>query len=180
MLQTTIRTLPGKRALLTAGVTAALALVAMGFSGGAQARSDVSFSVGVVLPGVVVGVSNAYPVYNQPVYVQPAPVYVQPRVIYRQPQPVYVQPQVVYVQPEWSPPGRAYGWKKHHGKKDRDDDRYGRYERDDGERGDYRRSGYDRGDSRRSGGYVQIQAQVPQPYEHGSRGFEPAGSYYKR
>lgn len=175
MLQTTIQTLPGKRALLTAGVTAALALVAMGFSGGAQARSDVSFSLGVALPGVVVGVSNAYPVYRQPVYVQPEPVYVQPRVVYAP--RVYVQPRVVYVQPGWSPPGRAYGWKKHHGKKDHDDDHYGRYKRDDGDRGDYRRSG---GDSRRGGSYVQIQAQVPQPYEHGPRGFEPAGSYYNR
>ncbi|MDP1742587.1 MAG: hypothetical protein Q8M51_04525 [Polaromonas sp.] len=118
MLQsTTLAALP-KRALLMAGATAALALAAMAFSGGAQARSDVSFSVGVGLPGVHVGVSNAYPVY-QPVYQQP--VYVQPAPVYYQPQPVYVQPAPVYY-------GRPHGWHKRHGHHGRDDDnRHGGY-----------------------------------------------------
>ena len=62
---------------------------------GAQARSDVQFSVGVVLPGAQIGVTNAYPVYSQPVY-HPQPVYVQPQPVYYPPPPVYYQPRPVY------------------------------------------------------------------------------------
>ena len=98
MLKSTIQAASPKRALLMAGATAALALAAMGFSGGAQARDNVSFSIGIGLPGVQVGVTNAYPVYSQPVYVQPQPVYYLPQPVYMQPQPVYVQPWSVYVQ----------------------------------------------------------------------------------
>jgi hypothetical protein len=63
------------RSVALAGAAATLALAAMGFAGAAQARDNVSFSVGIGVPGVQVGVTNAYPVYQQPVYVQPAPVY---------------------------------------------------------------------------------------------------------
>ncbi len=86
------------RALLLSGACAGLAVVAMGFAGNAQARDNLTFSVSVGGPGVVVGASNAYPVYTQPrpVYVQPRPVYVQPAPVYVQPAPVYVQPQVYY------------------------------------------------------------------------------------
>ena len=121
-------TLPNRH-LLVSGVFAGLAVVAMGFSGTAQARDNLSFSVSVGGPGLVVGASNAYPVYSQPrvVYVQPAPVYVQPAPIYVQPRPVYVQPAPVYYQPRpvyySAPPvyiqpqpvyyGRPPGW--HHG-----------------------------------------------------------------
>ena len=93
-------TSPSQR-LLIAASSAALALVALGFANNAQARDNVTFSVGIGVPGVVVGASNAYPVYTQPqpVYVQPQPVYVQPRPIYVQPRPVYVQPAPVYYQP---------------------------------------------------------------------------------
>lgn len=98
MLKSTVQTAAPRRAWLIAGATAALALAAMAFSGGAHARSDVQFSVGVVLPGAHVGVSNAYPVYSQPVYHQP--VYVQPQPVYYPPQPVYVQPRPVYYQPQ--------------------------------------------------------------------------------
>ena len=84
-----------------AGYAAAVALVALGFASNADARDNVTFSVDVGLPGVVVGASNAYPVYTppQPVYVQTQPVYVQPRPIYVQPRPIYVQPAPVYYQP---------------------------------------------------------------------------------
>jgi hypothetical protein len=99
MLKSTIFSAAPKRAVLMAGATAALALAALGFSSGAQARSDVSFSIGVGIPGVQVGVTNAYPVYRQPVYVQPQPVYMQPQPVYVQPRPVYMQPQPIYVQP---------------------------------------------------------------------------------
>ena len=102
------------RAMFMAGATAALALAAMAFSGGAQARSDVSLSIGLGFPAQI-GVTNAYPVYQpvyqQPVYVQPAPVYYQPRPVYYQPQPVYVQPAPVYY-------GRPHGWHKRHGHHD--------------------------------------------------------------
>jgi len=53
---------------------AAIALSALTAASSAQARSDVSFSIGVQIPGMYVRPA--------PVYVQPAPVYVQPRAIY--------------------------------------------------------------------------------------------------
>lgn len=94
------------RSGVVAGSAALLAICAMGFTGAAQARDNVAFSVGIGVPGVVVGASNAYPVYMQPVYSQPVysqpvysqPVYVQPRPVYVQPAPVYVQPAPVYYQ----------------------------------------------------------------------------------
>ena len=110
-------------------VFAALALAAMGFAGAARARDNVSISVGIgVLPGVQIGASNIYPVYNQPVYVRPAPVYYQRAPVYYTAPPVYVVQQPVYHQ-------RQHGWKhghykKHnkHNKHDRDDDRHGGYQ----------------------------------------------------
>lgn len=91
-------------------IAATLAVAAFGFAGAAQARDNVSFSVGIGVPGVQVGVTNAYPVYQQPVYVQPAPVYVQPRPVYV-PRPVYYGPQPVYYapQPVYVRPGRHHG-----------------------------------------------------------------------
>lgn len=98
MLKSTVQAASAspRRTILMAGATAALALAALGFGGAAHARSDVQFSVGVVLPGAHIGVSNAYPVYSQPVYVQPQPVYYPPQPVYVQPRPVYYQPQPVY------------------------------------------------------------------------------------
>ena len=81
---------------LVAGSAALLVLGAIGFTGNTHARDNVSFYVGIGVPGVAVG-NNAYPVYSQPVYTQP--VYVQPRPVYVQPQPVYIQLRPVYVQP---------------------------------------------------------------------------------
>ena len=96
-----------KRSALRAGTAATLAMAAFSFAGVAQARDNVAFSVGIGVPVVQVGVSNAYPVYTQqqpvyaqqaPIYVQPAPVYVQPRTVYYNAygQPVYLAPQPVY------------------------------------------------------------------------------------
>jgi hypothetical protein len=107
--------------LFIAGSAAVLALAAMGFASAAHARDNVAFSVGVGVPGVQVGVTNAYPVYTQqrPVYVQPRPVYVQPQPVYVQPAPVYYQPRVyysappVYVQPQPVYYGRPHGWHGH-------------------------------------------------------------------
>ena len=101
-------TLNSKRAGLMA---ATLAVAAFGFAGAAQARDNVSFSVGIGVPGVHVGVTNhAYPVYRAPVYVQPAPVYVQPRPVYV-PRPVYYGPQPIYYSapPVYVRPGRHHG-----------------------------------------------------------------------
>ena len=164
--------LSAKRSALIAGATAALAVAAMGFASSAEARGDVQFSVGVGLPGVSVGVSNAYPVYGgypQPVYVEPAPVYVQPRPVYVQPAPVYYeppqvyyQPRPVYVQPAPVYYGRPHGWQGRHSGYYRDRDGDGRPD------GYYRdRNGDGRPDGQRGAYY-------------GPRGYAPAPVYYQR
>ncbi|MDP2818710.1 MAG: hypothetical protein Q8O29_10640 [Polaromonas sp.] len=96
MIKSIPRSVSSARTLLMAGGAAALSVAALGFSSGAHARGDVSFSVGVAPPGVVIGVSNAYPVYTSPVYGQPVYGYHQQPVYSYQQQPVYVQPQPVY------------------------------------------------------------------------------------
>ena len=114
MFKSITRSVSSSRTLLMAGAAAVLSVAALGFSSGAHARSDVNFSVGVSVPGVVVGVSNAYPVYTSPVYGQPVygyqqqPVYVQPQPVYR-PRPVYVQAPI-YV----APPPVYYRGGHHH------------------------------------------------------------------
>lgn len=84
---------------------AALALSSLAFASTAQARSDVTFSIGIHVPGVQV---HSAPVYvppprhharPQPVYVQPGPVYVQPRPIFVQPRPIVIRNHPVFVQP---------------------------------------------------------------------------------
>ena len=89
-----------------AGAVAILAVAAMGFAGSAQARDNISWSIGVGIPATVVNVGNAgyypQPAYvqqQQPVYIQQPPVYVQPQPIYVQPRPVFVQPAPIYYQP---------------------------------------------------------------------------------
>ena len=108
--------------LTTVGSTvlvAALAWTALGMTRTAHASDNVTFSVGIGVPGVVVGASNAYPVYTQPrpVYVQPRPVYVQPRPVYVQPAPVYYSPAPVYAVPQPVYYGRPHGWKHGHYKR---------------------------------------------------------------
>lgn len=125
-----------KRSGIVATTAAALALAAIGFAGAAQARDNVTFSVGVGVPGVQVGVTNAYPVYTQaqPVYVQPRPVYVQPRPVYVQPAPVYYRPAPVYVQPApvyyrpapvYYAPQPVYYGRPHHGGREWNNGRHG-------------------------------------------------------
>ncbi|MFI5445012.1 hypothetical protein [Polaromonas sp. UC242_47] len=141
MLKSKIQSLSPQRALLMAGATAVLAVAAMGFSGGAHARSDVSFSVGVAVPGVQVGIGNAYPVYGAPVYGYPQPVYVQPQPVYVQPAPVYVRPRPVFVQQApvyYGPPPMYYGYGGgyyRHGHRDHD---HGHGDHGNGHRGDRR------------------------------------------
>ena len=107
------------RSAVLAGAAATLAIAAMGFAGAAQARDNVSWSVGVGVPGAVVNVGSGYPqpIYmpQQPVYVQPAPVCYQPAPVYYQPRPVYVQPAPVYYQPQPVYYGRPYRHEKRHG-----------------------------------------------------------------
>ena len=126
-----------KRSGVIAGVAATLAFASISFSGIAQARDNVYWSVGVGSPGVGVNVGNAIPIYTQPqpVYVQPAPIYIQPQPVYTQPRPYYFygQPQVVYVQP--GPPS----WNNGHG---RGHDRHHRHGEDGG---NWNQSGGDRG-----------------------------------
>ena len=103
-----------KRSALMVGTATTLAVAAFAFSGAAQARDNLAFSVGIGVPAVQVGVSNAYPVYTQrqPVYVQQAPVYLQPAPVYVQPLPVYYN---AYVQPVYASPQPVYYEHRHHG-----------------------------------------------------------------
>ena len=171
--------LSAKRSALIAGATAALAMAAMGFASSAEARGDVQFSVGVGLPGISVGVSNAYPVYGgypQPVYVEPAPVYVQPRPVYVQPAPIYYAPPPVYyrrlpvyVQPAPIYYDRPHGWQgRHGGYRDHDGHGHG-HGRHDGRRDGHFR---DRDGDGRPDGYRGAY--------NGPRGYAPAPVYYQR
>ena len=116
---------------------AAIAFAALGVASSAHARTDVSFSIGIQVPGVYVQPAPVY-LHPAPVYMQPRPVYVQPRPVFVQPAPIYYQPRPVVVQqPIYGPyygPGRAgnHGkwdrkqWNKRHG---RDHEQYGNHGR---------------------------------------------------
>ena len=98
-----------------------LAVVGIGFAlaasaGVAQARDNVNWSVGIGVPGVVVGASNGYSA-PAPVYYAPPPTYYAPPrpVYYAPPRPVYYAPPVVY-----SPPP-AYYYRDRGYYRDRDD-----------------------------------------------------------
>lgn len=85
------------RSLYAMAAAWGLALAALGGAGAAQAHNDVTWSVGVGVPGVVVGATNGRPYYAPPpVYYAPPPVvYSPPPVVYRPPPPppVYFVPQ---------------------------------------------------------------------------------------
>ena len=102
----------------TAWFAAALALGVMAFSGSAQARDDVTWSVGVAAPGLAIGATNAPPVYYAPpVYVQPQPVYVAPRPVFMG-EPYYVSPRYGYG-PRWERRWRRHGRDARHWRGDR-------------------------------------------------------------
>lgn len=118
-----------------AGVALALLLG----SSPAQARGDVNWSVGVSVPGVVVGVGNGYQGYAPPPRYYAAPQgYYAPPPVYHQPPPVYVAPPPVYYVPPprpiyYGPPAPAYrpyygqGWRgERHGH--RHHHRHGRHD----------------------------------------------------
>lgn len=99
-----------RRSWFAAAASAGMALALMVGAGAAQARGDVYWSVGVGVPGVVVGAGNAAPVY----YAPPPPVYYAPPppVYYAPPRPVYyAPPPVVYAPP---PMGYYQGGRGHH------------------------------------------------------------------
>ncbi|GDY34694.1 hypothetical protein [Acidovorax sp. NB1] len=97
------------RSLYAMAASAGVALALLAGVGAAQAR-DVNWSVGVGVPGVVIGASNGY--------YAPAPVYVAPPppVYYAPPRPVYYNAPPVYYSP---PPAVYYGGYgqgyRHHG-----------------------------------------------------------------
>ncbi|NDZ17892.1 hypothetical protein C7T35_09025 [Variovorax sp. WS11] len=102
------------------------ALAASALFAAASANAGASWSVGIDLPGVAIGVAEPGPVqYYQPapVYSAPAPVYYEPapRAYYRPPPPVDYRPAPVYdVQPA---PGywRGERWRHRHHQRDWDD-----------------------------------------------------------
>lgn len=118
---------------------AAVALVGLGASGAAQARGDVNWSIGIGVPGVVVGVGNGYQGYQgysgyapqayyapqpQVYYAPPPPVYYAP------PRPVYYAPPVVVRPPAYGYYGGGYNQQRPY--------RHHRHDRGDrGDRGDY-------------------------------------------
>ena len=84
---------------------ASVALWALGSSGAAQARSNVYWSAGVAVPGVVVSVGNGYSVYTTP-----APTYYAPPPAYYPPPAGYYAPPPVYYAPPPPPPAYGYGY----------------------------------------------------------------------
>ncbi len=67
-------------------------------TGAANARTNVSWAIGINAAPIGVAVSNG-PIYAPaPVYYEPAPVYYEPAPVYYEPAPVYYQPapRVVY------------------------------------------------------------------------------------
>ena len=94
-MNTSIRTT--RSAMLFA--TATLAVAALGFAGAAEARDNISWSIGVGIPARGVNVGNVGSISPQPLYVHPPPVYIQPQPVYVQPQPLYVQPAPSYYDP---------------------------------------------------------------------------------
>ena len=105
---------PSRSLIAKAGI-AAVGLAAAGTASVAQARDNVTFSIGAnIAPGVAVSATNA-PYYYGPAYVAPAPVYVVPPApVYYQPAPVYYSAApVVGVQYIWSPVHHRYYYYQH-------------------------------------------------------------------
>ncbi|KRD15277.1 hypothetical protein ASE39_14940 [Acidovorax sp. Root267] len=87
------------RSIYALAASAGVALALLAGTGAAQAR-DVNWSVGIGVPGVVVGASNGYYAPAPTYYAPPPPVYYAP------PRPVYYAPAPAYYAP---PPVVYYG-----------------------------------------------------------------------
>lgn len=112
------------RSMRALAAVAAVALAGLGASGAAQARSDVNWSIGVGVPGAVVGVGNGYQGYApQAYYAPPAPVYYAPPppVYYAPARPVYYAPPVVVSPPAYGYYGGRYNNHHRHGHDHRGD-----------------------------------------------------------
>ncbi|WP_198969602.1 hypothetical protein [Xylophilus sp. ASV27] len=77
---------------------AAVIAASLGTVGVAHA-SNVAWSIGLSVPGVVVGASAPSYYAPPPVYYNPAPVYYAPPPVYYTPRPVYYAPPPVYYAP---------------------------------------------------------------------------------
>lgn len=95
------------RSIYAMAASAGVALALLAGTGAAQAR-DVNWSVGIGVPGVVVGASNGYYAPAPTYYAPPPPVYYAPPrpVYYAPPRPVYYAPPPAYYAP---PPVVYYG-----------------------------------------------------------------------
>ena len=112
---------PSRSLIAKAGI-AAVVLAAAGTASVAQARDNVTFSIGAnIAPGVAISATNA-PYYYGPAYVAPPPVYVAPPApVYYQPAPVYYSSAPVYysgapvvgIQYIWSPVHHRYYYYQH-------------------------------------------------------------------
>ena len=107
------------RSVYLKAAAAVLAVAGLGVGSVAQAR-DVNWSVGIGVPGVVVGASNGYYGHNNyPVYTQPAPIYapapVYPSSYYVQPAPIYYAPPVYRPAPVYIGFGGGYYGGHRHG-----------------------------------------------------------------
>lgn len=110
-----------RRSLWAVVASAGVAAVLMLGAGSAQARGDVAWSVGIGVPGVVVGASNfGATVYAPPpVVYAPAPVYRAPAPVYYAPPPVVYAPPVYYApRPYWNGHGRYKHRGHRHGHRD--------------------------------------------------------------
>lgn len=116
------------RSVLAMTSAAGIALALLVGAGAAQAR-DVNWSIGVGVPGVVIGAGNSY-YPPPPVYVAPRPIYYAPPppVYYAPPRPVYYAPPAYYAPPPvvyygYGDRGHRHG--RHHGRgHDRGHDRH--------------------------------------------------------
>ena len=119
-------------------VVAAGAVIALAASAGVAQARDVNWSVGIGVPGVVIGVDNNYGYSGYrapPVYYAPPPVYYPPPrpVYYAPPRPIYYSAPPAYYAP---PP--YYGNRRGHHHR-RDNDRRYLHGHNDRYNGDWRR-----------------------------------------
>ena len=113
------------RSVSAMAAVAGVMLALLAGAGSAQAR-DVHWSVGVGVPGVVIGASNGYPGYGHaPVYVAPPP-----PVYYAPPRPIYYAPPAYYGPPAVYYGGHGYRHNRHHGHRHHWNGRHGGRDRD--------------------------------------------------